>query len=60
MSTKTAQVVAAAFGYLTESEVALLRLLSLKVCAMRSALQETPVIVNIGAGAGTSSLALRG
>lgn len=51
MSSKT---VAKAFGYLTDGEVNLLKQMIKKVSE-----DKNPVVVNIGAGAGTSALAMR-
>lgn len=55
----TSMDVAKAFGYLTDKEVVLLNRLASKTCEISGALGGIPTFVNIGAGAGTSSLALR-
>lgn len=48
--THTAETLAAAFGYLTADEVAALKFIA-------QTLPDNPVVVNIGAGSGTSGLA---
>ncbi len=55
--TTDAVSLAAAFGYLTMKEVILLRQLAIKICESNPIYK--PSIVNIGAGAGTSTLAFR-